>query len=172
MSPKNLKGIVIHYTASADSIERTANYLAKENVNASAHLIIDRDGKVIQITPFHVNAWHAGKSEYLNLKNLNKYTIGIELMNWGRLKKEGSKYITWSGKIIPESEVQLATHKNEKKESYWHKYTEIQITRTKEICELLLQEYDGIEFIVGHETYRLGEKRSRGRCFRLKTYKT
>ena len=28
-------------------------------------------------------AWHAGKSKWKNIKNLNKYSIGIEIQNKG-----------------------------------------------------------------------------------------
>ena len=45
----------------------------------SAHLFIDRDGKVTQFVPFGARAWHAGSSSFAGVTNCNDYSIGIEL---------------------------------------------------------------------------------------------
>ncbi|WP_303182221.1 N-acetylmuramoyl-L-alanine amidase, partial [uncultured Butyricimonas sp.] len=55
--------IVLHYTAVAGS-EAAAIYLTRPDVNASAHLVIGREGKIIQLVPFDTEAWHAGRSWY------------------------------------------------------------------------------------------------------------
>lgn len=48
-------------------------------LQVSAHLLIDRDGKVTQYVPFHQRAWHAGQSEFRGRCNCNDFSIGIEL---------------------------------------------------------------------------------------------
>lgn len=45
----------------------------------SAHLLIERDGKITQFVNFNDRAWHAGKSCYLGRENCNDFSIGIEL---------------------------------------------------------------------------------------------
>ena len=45
----------------------------------SAHLFIERDGKVTQFVSFDERAWHAGKSSYLGRENCNDFSIGIEM---------------------------------------------------------------------------------------------
>ncbi|MGB3467614.1 MAG: N-acetylmuramoyl-L-alanine amidase, partial [Cyclobacteriaceae bacterium] len=55
--------LIIHYTAGR-SAETSANFLARPDVQASAHLVIGRDGQVFQLVPFDKVAWHAGVSQY------------------------------------------------------------------------------------------------------------
>jgi AmpD protein len=45
----------------------------------SAHVLIRRDGQVIQYVPFSARAWHAGVSEYRGRAACNDFSIGIEL---------------------------------------------------------------------------------------------
>ena len=49
----------------------------------SCHYIINRKGKIIQMVHERNSAWHAGKSKWQNFDNLNKYSLGIELVNKG-----------------------------------------------------------------------------------------
>ena len=52
---------------------------ALEGLRVSAHLLIQRDGQVIQFVPFHQRAWHAGASCYQGRENCNDFAVGIEL---------------------------------------------------------------------------------------------
>jgi AmpD protein len=45
----------------------------------SAHVLIRRDGLVVQYVPFGERAWHAGKSEYRGRSGCNDFSVGIEL---------------------------------------------------------------------------------------------
>ena len=45
----------------------------------SAHLLIERDGNVVQFVPFEQRAWHAGDSCFDGRDNCNDFSIGIEL---------------------------------------------------------------------------------------------
>ena len=45
----------------------------------SAHLLIRRDGELVQFVPFHLRAWHAGDSSYCGRAACNDFSIGIEL---------------------------------------------------------------------------------------------
>ena len=48
-------------------------------LRVSSHLLINRQGKIIQYVPFHKRAWHAGVSTYLGRSVCNDFSIGIEL---------------------------------------------------------------------------------------------
>jgi len=50
-----------------------------EGLNVSSHILIRRDGSIIQFVPFHKRAWHAGVSSYENRVQCNDFSIGIEL---------------------------------------------------------------------------------------------
>ena len=48
-------------------------------MKVSAHVLIKRDGTVVQFVPFHKRAWHAGASSYKGRQRCNDFSIGIEL---------------------------------------------------------------------------------------------
>ncbi|OJA03166.1 1,6-anhydro-N-acetylmuramyl-L-alanine amidase AmpD, partial [Bathymodiolus thermophilus thioautotrophic gill symbiont] len=45
----------------------------------SSHLLIKRNGAVVQFVQFADKAWHAGVSHYRGRDNCNDFSIGIEL---------------------------------------------------------------------------------------------
>lgn len=49
------------------------------HLKVSAHLLVRRDGEVIQFVPFNERAWHAGQSCFEGRENCNDFSIGIEL---------------------------------------------------------------------------------------------
>jgi N-acetyl-anhydromuramoyl-L-alanine amidase len=54
-------------------------YREIEGLTVSAHLVIRRDGEVIQFVPLHLRAWHAGESFCEGRTRVNDFSIGIEL---------------------------------------------------------------------------------------------
>lgn len=78
--------LIIHYTAGT-SLSGAVSWFQSPEAKASAHLIIDRDGAVVQMVAFNRRAWHAGKSRWGNLEGMNGYSIGVELVNAGVLEK-------------------------------------------------------------------------------------
>lgn len=49
------------------------------DLKVSAHILIRRDGEVIQYVPFKKRAWHAGESSFQGRTRCNDFSIGIEL---------------------------------------------------------------------------------------------
>ena len=81
-SKNSIKIVVIHYTgmqSERESIIRLCNPKSK----ASSHFLINQNGKVYRLVQDNRIAWHAGKSCWGKYKNLNKNSIGIELVNKG-----------------------------------------------------------------------------------------
>ena len=81
-SNKGIKIIVIHYTgmqSEVDALNRLTDFKSK----VSCHYLINEKGQIISIIPDNYTAWHAGKSRWGKLSSLNKYSIGIELVNPG-----------------------------------------------------------------------------------------
>jgi AmpD protein len=50
-----------------------------KDLKVSAHLLINRDGEVVQFVDFADKAWHAGQSKYKEYQDINQNSIGIEL---------------------------------------------------------------------------------------------
>ena len=59
----------------------------------SSHILIRRDGEVVQFVPFNKRAWHAGKSEYQGCENCNDFAIGIELEGTDEAPYEEVQYL-------------------------------------------------------------------------------
>ncbi len=81
-SKKKIRFVIIHYTgmqSEIESIKRLKNPKAK----VSCHYFINRKGNVIQMVKDLNIAWHAGKSKWKNFSNLNRHSLGIELVNKG-----------------------------------------------------------------------------------------
>jgi N-acetyl-anhydromuramoyl-L-alanine amidase len=49
------------------------------HLKVSSHLLIRRDGQLIQYVPLNQRAWHAGVSSYCGRAQCNDFSIGIEL---------------------------------------------------------------------------------------------
>jgi len=62
-----------------ESIIRLCNFRSK----VSSHFLINQQGKIYRLVLDNQVAWHAGKSCWGKYKNLNKNSIGIELVNKG-----------------------------------------------------------------------------------------
>lgn len=64
-----------------NKLEPTAHPYFKEiaDLRVSSHLLIRRDGEVVQYVPFYQRAWHAGVSKWDERSGCNDFTIGIEM---------------------------------------------------------------------------------------------
>ena len=48
-------------------------------LKVSSHMLVRRDGELVQYVPLHGRAWHAGQSSYRGRERCNDFSIGIEL---------------------------------------------------------------------------------------------
>ena len=79
---KDIKYVIIHYTGMQSEIE-SLKRLKNKRSKVSSHYFLSRSGVIIQLVKDNKVAWHAGKSKWKNIVNLNKFSIGIELQNRG-----------------------------------------------------------------------------------------
>jgi AmpD protein len=59
----------------------------------SAHLLIRRDGELIQYVNLDERAWHAGASSFAGRPKCNDFSIGIELEGADRIPYEDVQYL-------------------------------------------------------------------------------
>ncbi len=167
--------IIIHYTGGSTA-EATADYFYSSNVQASAHLVIDRNSPLIfQLVPFDTVAWHAGRSSYTfadgsERSGFNQYSIGIELDTAGPLVKTGSGYLAWFGKSYQAEETFFGTHQHQTEPGYWHAFTEGQIGCLLEVCRLLLVTYP-IKYVLGHDDISPRRKIDPGPAFPMEQFR-
>ena len=74
--------IVLHHTGS-DSVSRALRALTSPERKVSSHYLIDREGTLIRLVDESARAWHAGKSWWGGITDVNSVSIGIELDNDG-----------------------------------------------------------------------------------------
>ncbi|MBB1126252.1 1,6-anhydro-N-acetylmuramyl-L-alanine amidase AmpD [Thiospirillum jenense] len=64
-----------------NQLDATAHpfFMTIATLRVSAHVLIRRDGELIQYVPFSQRAWHAGVSNFQGRERCNDYSVGIEL---------------------------------------------------------------------------------------------
>jgi N-acetylmuramoyl-L-alanine amidase len=160
--------LVVHYTAGL-SAGSAVDWFLDPRAKASAHLVIDRRGAATQLMSFDRTCWHAGKSAWKGLEGLNGHSIGIEIVNAGKLSKgPGGRWQTWTGETIPDAEVVVARHRDEQCEAGWHAYAPDQIAAVTAIGVALHSAY-GFRGVLGHEDIAPGRKVDPGPAFPLES---
>ena len=81
-SSKDIRFLIIHYTG-MQSARVSMDRLKNPNSKVSCHYFINRNGNIYKMVDDNKIAWHAGKSKWKNVRNLNKCSIGIEIQNKG-----------------------------------------------------------------------------------------
>ena len=74
--------IILHYTA-MESCAAARARLCDPVAEVSAHWLIGETGKAEALVPEAARAWHAGRSHWRGISDVNSHSIGIELANRG-----------------------------------------------------------------------------------------
>lgn len=75
-------------------------FAAVAPLKVSSHLLIRRDGAVVQYVPLHRRAWHAGVSHYRGRERCNDFSIGIELEGTDDGAYEPAQYRALSETVV------------------------------------------------------------------------
>jgi N-acetylmuramoyl-L-alanine amidase len=74
--------VVLHYTGMIDGAS-AINRLADPEAKVSAHYVVAEDGQIIRMVDEANRAWHAGKSWWRGISDVNSASVGIEIVNPG-----------------------------------------------------------------------------------------
>ncbi|GMQ94931.1 MAG: hypothetical protein BMS9Abin13_041 [Patescibacteria group bacterium] len=156
--------LVMHYTAGGNT-DQVVRYFQQPNVEVSAHFVVGRDGKIIQMVKLDDIAYHAGNSVWKEEKWVNFFSVGIEISNWGPLKKKGDVYYCWPNNyntIFNGQDVFEDSLGN-----FWESYPLKQIDAVIELSKFILESFPEItlENVVGHEHISPGRKKDPGPAF-------
>ena len=88
--------LVLHYTGMPDAAS-AINWLANPESKVSAHYVVTEDGQVIRMVAEDKRAWHAGKSYWRGITDINSASIGIEIVNPGH---------EWGYRPFPDTQMQ------------------------------------------------------------------
>lgn len=161
------EGIILHDTAGRLEKGNSVSWFLQRQANASAHLVVERDGSVTQMVPFNIKAWHAGSSIWNGRSGCNSFSLGIEIVNPGKLDRVSDGYQPWFKRTYTEAdgEIRAATTRFHG-EGYWMDYTEAQINSVASICCALAEKYS-LSFIEPHWFVSPGRKRDTNPLFPL-----
>lgn len=160
--------IVMHYTAGGAG---AADWLCDPRAQASAHVVIERDGSIKQIVPFDVVAWHAGPSTWRGRSACNKFSIGIEVANWGNCtRRADGRWYSWAGIEVPASQILVARHKNGGATYGWETFTRAQLATVEELTRALIARYPSLTAIAGHDDIAPRIKVDPGPAFPMERY--
>jgi hypothetical protein len=137
---KTLKtSVVFHHTAGGHRPDFTIDGWNKDTLGRIATQYViggisitdgnsDFDGKIYKCFEEENYAFHLGIKG--NNNRFDKCSIGIEICNYGYLKKVGDNYINYVNKLVPSNQV-VDLGYSFKGYRYWHKYSDKQIASLK-----------------------------------------
>lgn len=155
------KNIVLHHTVSTTA-ESPYNWWNMTPERVATAFIIDRDGTILNPMPSWAWAYHLGLNTWRN-GELNRRSIGIEIVNEGRLTKEDDvfrwgddpriKFKGWTYKHRGSLDVMRQMYRGYE---YWPVYDDRQYLALNELLTWLLKKYNlpktiykGIDFNPG-----------------------
>jgi len=139
--------IYLHHTAGNGNAEGVSRYWNSNETRIATAFIIGENGLIVQCFSSKHWAWHLGIDNQdfavngAKYVNLNKCSVGIEVCNWGYLKKKGDKYYNYAGGVVAPSNV-TELDKPFKGFKYWYKYSDAQIESLRQLVEYLCDTYD------------------------------
>ncbi|MFD1342902.1 N-acetylmuramoyl-L-alanine amidase [Litorisediminicola beolgyonensis] len=152
--------VIAHDTASRIAPGLAAGYLRKNDRKVSVHFVIERDGAIEQQVPVNRRANHAGRSVYHGRQWCNGFSIGVEMVNPGRMSRESETHaLAWYGDSfeIASYGIQECTTP-EHGHGLWMPYTPEQIATFVDLMQFLFDELPTLHDITTHWYVSPGRK--------------
>lgn len=153
--------VVLHDTAGRLTPGNSADYLASKNTGkASAHFVVEWDGKVSQLVPTNRRANHAGASTFNGCAGCNDFAIGIEIVNPGRMTRlsEAQAQAWWgeqfSISLMGVHEITTPQHGP----GLWMSYPEAQLRAVIDLLACLFRDIPTLTDITTHWYISPGRK--------------
>jgi len=159
------RALVIHFTAGASGQSSIDFWRTPAAKGASAHIVIERDGRIIQCRPFNRTCGHAGASKWKDPKtgklytSLNNCSIGIELANAGN----DDDALKWAQRQ-PGCTTIKARHRNGGPQVEWEVFPSAQLAACLMLSQLLVAHYH-LDDVTGHDCIAPARKDDPGPAF-------
>jgi N-acetyl-anhydromuramyl-L-alanine amidase AmpD len=183
IKPKNL---FIHHTAGWDNPYNTINSWNRDDRGRVATQYVlgglnikgntKHDGTVVECFPDGYIGWHLGK---VGNFNASKYSVGIELNNFGYVKLKNGKYYNYVGSEVPSDQVVDLGYKF-RGYQYWHKYSDAQIESLRKLILHIKDIYPTIDISKGlieeletksaHDAFEFNSDAYNGRVYGMWTH--
>ncbi|WP_353428742.1 N-acetylmuramoyl-L-alanine amidase [Paracoccus denitrificans] len=156
--------IILHDTAGRLEKGNSARYLRDNDAKVSVHFVLERDGTIVQQVPTNRQANHAGESSYNGRKGCNGFSIGIEIVNPGKMTRIAGTGGLWArawwkedfqdGHGVELVEMTTPEHGS----GVWMDYTPEQITAGTLLLETLFRDIRTLKDITTHWYVSPGRK--------------
>lgn len=159
--------VILHDTAGRLEKGNSKDFL-KTSPRVSVHFVIERDGTITQLVALNRRAAHAGKSHYEGREDCNGFSIGVEIVNPGRMQRVGrSSCRAWWGEEFgigfelteadeAFSTVEMSTPHHGA--GVWMDYTEEQIAAVETLLHVLFRDIPSLKDITAHWYVSPGRK--------------
>jgi N-acetylmuramoyl-L-alanine amidase len=151
--------VILHDTAGRLTKYNSRDYLAASTM-ASVHFVVERDGTISQLVPTNRRAAHAGQSAYNGRRDCNGFSIGIEIVNPGRMAPVGNGIArAWFGQTFdPDHFALVEMTTPEHGFGVWMGYTEEQIEAVEALLKALFKGIPTLRDITTHWYVSPGRK--------------
>lgn len=134
--------IFLHFTASGPSASGVIDYWDSNQPRVATPFVIDGTGDIFECYNPHFWSYHLGIKGTRG--RLDKTSIGIEICNWGPLKKKGKDFYAWPEnysrvKVSPNKVYSLP--RKFRGFQYYEAFADSQIDATERLCEYLIEKH-------------------------------
>lgn len=156
--------VILHDTAGRLEKGNSAHYLADNEAKTSVHFVVERDGTITQLVATNRQANHAGKSIYHGREWCNGFSLGIEIVNPGKMTRISGLTGHWARAWWKEDFqdghgcelVEMTTPQHGA--GVWMDYTPEQITAVTLLLEVLFRDIKTLKDITTHWYVSPGRK--------------
>lgn len=156
--PNKRNIIVMHYTAGYNASSAINTFLRQKKPRSSAHFVVDVDGTITQMVSTAHIAFHSGGGVYRGKRNVNSFSIGIEIVNPGyHFLADDGGYLNWQRKPVSQSRLKPFPGMTKAYEewvgstAYWPNYPVEQLDAVEKLTRGLLSQYSTITDVVRHK---------------------
>ncbi len=152
--------VILHDTASRLTKGNAADYLADNAAKVAVHFVVERDGSIVQQVPTNKRAGHAGQSTFQGRRGCNEFSIGIEIVNPGRMTRMSSgKARTWFKQdfdVVADDVQEVTTP--EHGSGLWMDYPEVQLDAVEALLVALFAGVKTLRDVTTHWYVSPGRK--------------
>jgi N-acetyl-anhydromuramyl-L-alanine amidase AmpD len=151
--------VVLHDTAGGLEAAGSISWLAGNPGKTSAHFVVGRDGVITQLADADRKCNHAGKSSWRGRQMCNGFSIGIEIVNPGKLLERGDGAVSSVGTVYDRAAYGIGRCTTPAHgDGWWMPYTPQQIEAVEQLVSALAAAYPTITEVVGHHDISPGRK--------------
>ena len=162
--------IVLHYTGMRDAESAIAR-LRDPEAKVSSHYVIAEDGTALRLVDDEKRAWHAGKSHWRDVQDVNSVSLGIEIVNPGhefgyrpfpeeqvdvvvRLVAElKDRYEITRGNIVGHSDIAPARKRDPGELFPWHRLARLRLALPRPTKHLMDPQWTEAGFLLALERF-------------------